>query len=378
MGRTSEKRKNGKAKPAGKSPAKGGSGGSLSRPAVILALAAAALIVLAACVFTYRFLFYTLPEREARKAAEAESEELLSAEPEPSPASDGEVEAFAVSVYVNGKETPCLYTGMLASGAPSGKGLYEFQEEGGALWSFFGECPGGLIGTGSAENMPVEFGTDEVSNSGRYTGALRGGVPDGEGTLSVSADDGSGFTYTGGWSKGAYNGYGELIYDSENIITYIGNFVKGQFRPTASQLIAALSSGGGYRAGLDAQVLSFLEQHENDFLEHNASAFRYDRFEPDIFSRNIENNTDSCFRCDVVIEQKIEYGADLFGIPVAELLATANAGAEVLHGYWLGDSSSVTEKSIRTLRAYPIRNGTLTDSAGKSYDAVVFVALSLE
>lgn len=384
-------------------------------------IAAAAALMLAACFFVYRFMFggeslqesdvqpdlttaeagppdavpkeaeiltdlqasgeteQEAPETQESVGAEdsgaAESAQADS-EPDAPELPDGPVENFETLVYVNGEETPCIYTGTLSAGKIVGKGHLEFTAEDGSSWCFDGTCVRNNIWNGTVTGQPVLFGSNEFSYTGRYSGDLTNGIPEGQGTLRISGTQEVDCTYTGGWKNGSYDGYGELIYDNENIIRYIGNFENGCFRPTLPQLLAALISGNGNRTELEPRVVSFIEEHEDDFRARNVKAFDYVGYSSKICENNTAKGTDSCFKTNIVLIQKVDYGTDTFGTPVIEILATSNGGQEVLHGFWLGDAEGLEENRIYTLRAYPLCRG-LVGGSGGSWETTVFLAIDI-
>ena len=307
--------------------------GGLRKSAIVLIAIASVLFIIAVCVLAYCYMFYIRPQREMSQSGDqssnvaAASEQIAAQTSENSESVDaydyssspadgtaqsdanqseadrsetdqsdatqsdatqsemdgavsGDVENYDLTIFVNGEETECLYTGKLASGKTVGEGHYEFLNEEGEAWTYDGTCLRNNIWTGSTVNQPVEFGDGEYSYSGTYTGELLRGVQEGQGTLTVTVNNGFGWTYTGGWKNGSYDGYGELIYDNENIIKYIGNFESGQFRPTLTQLVSALNSGGNNKSELSQHALSFIEEHESDFRNRNTDAFEFERYNP--------------------------------------------------------------------------------------------------
>lgn len=229
---------------------------------------------------------------------------------EPVPA---ERENLAVSVSFGDADVPGSYTGWVLSGLPEGEG--SFRTEDGI--TFTGRFSAGEAAEGTGENLPLRLDWDGLSYTGRYTGEIKAGLPDGEGAFtgesatgfaleltggweaglplgnghiraelytalcngterpgsyegqaldglphgegSFQSQDGLGpFTYTGQWEDGAFHGQGTLTYAGNRQYVRQGTFTDGGFTPTYFE---ALNTVGSY------EPLFVLTDSQKEFLE---------------------------------------------------------------------------------------------------------------
>lgn len=90
--------------------------------------------------------------------------------------------------------------------------------------------------------------------TGRYTGTLKDGLPDGEGTFVSFNDEQEEWTYTGAWSGGHFEGQGVTVWNDDIAWREEGNY-SGDYL-------------NGECAKYRGDVLAFRGTYENDELVH--------------------------------------------------------------------------------------------------------------
>lgn len=121
------------------------------------------------------------------------------------------------------------------------------------------------------KNVIVTVILDEQSSDieGKYTGEFKNGKPNGEGEfISAENDNGLVYKYVGAFEDGAFNGYGAatIIVDGETLITMEGNYINGEYSPTAGQifnLIGQTDLFGGY--SLSDDIVNYIDSHKELF-----------------------------------------------------------------------------------------------------------------
>ncbi len=81
----------------------------------------------------------------------------------------------------------------------------------------------------AANAQTITLQLDFGEFTGFYSGQLVGGLPDGIGTFSSHAADGTMWTYDGGWSGGHFNGNGTVTWEDGYVYSgqYLGDFLNG-------------------------------------------------------------------------------------------------------------------------------------------------------
>ena len=334
--------------------------------ATVIALIAAILISLCSAAAIY---FLNSPKGTSESA------------PTPSRAESTE----PAETYVENRETEieilrelkvCLYTGMINSdGECTGEGHYETENDDGSMCVFEGTSLSNRFYNGTIENYPIYYGNSQLQYISYYTGALANGLPDGKGTLTLSGT-GNDFTYSGSWSAGKYDGYGELIYSDSNIMEYKGNFKDGTFRPTFSQLVNALCSTGTFEMTPGAS--EYVSENESAFLDHDSSNANFDTGLIVMYNKSAENPDNRSFKTSISVVQKTEYPEETFGYPITEILGYSESEKMIYYGYYFGYSDSIAEGEDVTITGYPLGYGNYYESAGNETVALRFLAYEVE
>ena len=295
-----------------------------------------------------------------------------SASPAAEAQSGNYVENKEIDIYLLKTKKNCLYTGMLDStGTPEGEGHYEIENDDGSICSFDGESYSHHLYAGTVENYPIYYGNSNVKYVSYYSGEIKKGIPNGEGTLVVSGTDND-FTYTGSWVNGKYNGYGELIYTNSNMMKYKGTFKLGSFKPSFTELVEALCSPGSFEMSKEAR--EYLAENEEAFLEHDSSGANFDSGMLIIYGDSAGNPDNRSFKIHMTVAQKIEYPEDTFGFPLTEILGYTDSGKNIYDGYYFGYSDAISEGKTADIILYPIGYGHYYESAGSEMTALRFIA----
>ena len=318
----------------------------------------------------------------------------------------GTVKNFPLTFGYNGFVFDGRYSGELLENLPEGEGQYVFEGENyysySGLWSGGSPVGPGRLSTNCASfssgdgssyvatyDGEIENGQfsgtgemtigDESSGGYFYSGTWDDGSFSGEGKLICYDPSGSGYTYEGGFSAGAYDGEGSLVFDDRSIISYIGHFENGAFRPTVSELLSDFGTAGSGSYELTEQVKSFIDSHQDALLSHSSeglyfgSGFSYEKFAVDG-----ENPDDRCFSTSIRLVQKSEYPPSAFGFPVTELIGYLGEGKYVYYGYYFGELPDVEPDDIVRITAYPLGFSSYRDVSGHEIQALRFAAFKVE
>lgn len=316
----------------------------------------------------------------------------------------GKVSKLTMTFEYNEVSFPGLYSGEYIDGQPNGQG--HFASESDLFFRYDGKWDNGtVIGPGRLHTNNARISINGSTTRAEYNGQIdnggfngagsmtvkrEGGIAyqysgnwlnnmySGKGKLSVSGPDNTGYSYDGYWKDGVYDGEGSLIYDSDNIIKYIGHFENGNFRPTFTQLITCLCSAENSKVALADHTLRYIDQHQTDFVNHFAtkigslSDFSYWEY---VKSQSEENSR--CFTVKLKIIQSKEYDTDVLGYPVTEFIGTDDEN-KVYYGYYIGYFNTIKSGDTATVTAYPISYSSYISQDGSEVPSLRFLAYSVE
>ncbi|MBQ7737909.1 MAG: hypothetical protein IJT62_08775 [Oscillospiraceae bacterium] len=121
---------------------------------------------------------------------------------------DGTCEALPCRLTVAGETFTGRYTGPIVGGLPEGEGTAEL-----AGGTFTGTFAAGELRDGEAASLPADLRWCDSDYAGTYTGDLVGGLPEGEGVFEGKNAVGQSLCWNGGWAEGEPAGTGELLAD---------------------------------------------------------------------------------------------------------------------------------------------------------------------
>lgn len=308
---------------------------------------------------------------------------------------------LSMSFVYNGVSFSGVYTGEYLNGQPNGNG--NFKSEGDLFFYYDGTWnQGSIVGPGQLHTNNAQMNINGSLARAEYSGHIENGCFNGEGTISINQGDthytysgnwlnntynGKGmlsvssaesidYTYDGFWKEGVYDGEGTLIYDNDDIIKYIGNFTKGEFRPTFTQLITCLCSSENSKVMLADHTLQYIEEFQTDFIEHTATDANFD-FSYDAYAKLQNEENSLCFAASVKIIQAREYYTDVFGYPVTEFIGSDNE-ERVYYGYYIGYFDDIKSGDTARITAYPIGYVSYKNQEGKEIPALRFLAYDVQ
>ncbi len=120
---------------------------------------------------------------------------------------------------------------------------------------------------------------EAVERDGLYTGKLKNGKPEGEGTFECPSRH---YTFKGTFKNGLANGYGEMHFeatDERDAYVEYGDYKKGAYSPTPSQLLTSEASfftaSGEFAFSVSGDSIDFIDEHENYFISEKKKDNEY-------------------------------------------------------------------------------------------------------
>ena len=313
----------------------------------------------------------------------------------------GNVSQFPMSFAYNGITFNGMYSGGYLNGQPNGEG--SFLSNGDTFFNYDGTWDNGSIygpgqlNTNNARmningslvraeyNGHIEYGcfngegTIAVHQNDMnyvYSGNWLNNTYSGEGSLSVSSKEGIGYTYDGFWQEGLYDGEGALVYNNDDIVKYIGNFEKGDFRPTIPQLITCLCSAENSKVALADYTLQYIAKYQDAFIEHLGVDCNYE-FSYEAYVENQNEMTASVFSKSIKVLQTKTYDDEVFGYPVTEFVGY-DENSNIYYGYYIGKFDDIKSGDTANIVAYPIGYASYKTQSSEDATALRFVAFSVD
>ena len=142
----------------------------------------------------------------------------------------------------DGSEYVGTYTGEVKDNIPQGEGTFSFNKDD-VNFLYKGSWENGsMSGNGHLDTDSFLMHFPEFDKLGSYSGTTINGVPEGQGVFSAINSDGVRYEYTGEFRNGLFNGQGSEIWEDEDGIKLIGNFVDGEFCPSVIEGLNSLGS----------------------------------------------------------------------------------------------------------------------------------------
>lgn len=177
-------------------------------------------------------------------------------------AAEGTAEDVPISVEWLGSLYSGKYTGGLLNGQPEGSGKYSGENSVGLTLVCEGNWHGGeTVGEATVEAERIATTVEGQMSRGSYSGTVLSGRPEGRGKYTSVNGEGVSFTYEGEWKNGFMDGQGCLTYDAENYYVRKGTFRKGCYTPTGLEALEALGS---------CEPLFTLSEAQREFLSDDA------------------------------------------------------------------------------------------------------------
>ena len=162
-----------------------------------------------------------------------------------------DIEPIAEETNVNNKEWKITYdgveyigkyTGEVKEDIPHGEGIFSFNKDD-VNFLYEGSWENGsMSGNGHLDTDSFLMHFPEFDRIGNYSGVTINGIPEGQGVFSAINSEGVRYEYTGEFRNGLFNGQGSQIWEDEDGIKLIGNFVDGEFCPSIIEGLNSLGS----------------------------------------------------------------------------------------------------------------------------------------
>lgn len=227
----------------------------------------------------------------------------------------GIAEKMPLSVILNagGEKTTYegIYSGALKDGLPDGNGIF-VSKYNDVEWTYGGQFSAGVIsGNGMGTDMPLFIMLSNRNYKlGIYTGKVVDGYPDGEGTFKSKNSEGVSYEYYGAFSKKTMNGYGRTVYHLQDMdLVQEGNYVDAIFTPTQGQMfryLAPISVFGEYE--VSDEIIKFIDSSEL-FKEPNkekAASVTLQDFDYKKFKKNKKQDTIGFVKLTLTVTQIFE------------------------------------------------------------------------
>ena len=312
----------------------------------------------------------------------------------------GNTTNYVMSYMYNNITFTGVYTGAFLNGEPDGEGA--FLSEGEIFFQYNGIWDDGTItGPGELHTNNVQMNYNGIMTRAEYKGQISNGKFDGKGRISIINEEGgsytydgswlnnvfsgngtltvskpgeAGYKYSGSWKDGLYDGDGSLIYDNINIVKYIGNFVKGQFRPTLVQMITCLCSSESSKNKVPDISIQYIEKHGGDFINHSIKNINIiDDFSYESYSHYQTEENTSSFKARIKVMQMKKYITDLFGYPVTEFIGY-DMNSNIYYGYYIGYLDTLYSGEFAEIIAYPIGYSSFKSQNGNDVPSLRFLA----
>ena len=313
--------------------------------------------------------------------------------------------------FFDGKKYEGSYSGAAVKDVPNGEGRFTASD---GSWSYEGSFSNGAAkGDGTAAGIPFELlGTDayiggtytgplsggkmkgkgtasntrvslivsgSLKREGSYTGDLLDGAITGKGLFSTKNDEGMGWHYEGDFKDGMFDGYGVQTFEAEPVQVKAGNYVKGDFVPTAAQLIDAVSYAnalGSFKLPDDSAA--YMDDHPELFPAADARALEgipLKEYDYSKLTQDLSSYMGSLVKFDaLIVDINVERA---FG----HTLTTAfiHDGSDLNFGDAIYPASTdAKEGDTVTVYAIPVASTSFTNYMGSTTDAIVFVVSYME
>ena len=221
---------------------------------------------------------------------------------------------------------------------------------------------------------------EEVEVSGKYTGELVEGKPQGEGEFTAYLEnDLDECSYKGSFFDGYYDGYGVLTVDTEDIVLEMaGTYTKGEFTPTVSEtynLIGQLDYLGKFT--LSDSISEYMDLNEDLFAttvdtikEMDISEFSHKQFAKTGKQEKVELVKLKNLYAMQVFEE------DFFNDKLTWILASDD-DFNYYAIYYLGTAELYAEDTF-TLYSIPCANSSFENVSGGVTNVVVMAASCIE
>lgn len=257
---------------------------------------------------------------------------------------EGTADALVMTLELMGEHRVGIYTGPMLNGLPEGENgsfkttddLPEMTYEGG--WK-----EGVFDGDGeiTADQFEIAFSDAgrKVPKSGSFSGSVKNGVANGEGTFSAENADGVKYTYNGNFNSGMFSGQGKVEYESGEVLQ--GRFKAGNFSPSMGEFFRAIGTYFTPKINFKDENVEYIDNHQQNFKSLWGDRDYNEDFDLDEFKKNPSN-----YECDLVVIDDLyvvqAFSKEAWGIKYEELILQSLDGNNIFYVFAYG-STDITE-----------------------------------
>lgn len=257
------------------------------------------------------------------------------------------------TVKIKGK-----YTGQIYEGKPDGEGKF-VSNKGKDVFYYKGEWKNGKLvkkGKLTFDNMKIEYvNSDDSSaeNTGSFVGETVRGVPEGEGTFTAQNDEGTKWSYDGGFKNGKFDGHGTTKW--EDGLIEEGTYTAGQFTPTPCEFFVVEGTNTTDTYTTSEKAKEFMNSHADYFLNQTYDAsdidssfsfLQYKKTSPEYGDKLISTQ-------GLKVIQISEYKYNQYPTVTFAILENTNDTSETYQVYMLGATDAL-EGDVVNLVGLPL------------------------
>lgn len=214
----------------------------------------------------------------------ASSSEPAPSENTPEPEKDvyEDVSDMQMSVTYDGIEYSGLFTGTLKNGKPDGEGTFQPDNTDRDYFSYKGTwIDGEPRGEGEmkTDHYTIDFYT--VQRTGIYSGHVNNLIAESAGSFEAYTDADEKYYYTGSFENGTFNGYGRREFPEETEYGIEeGNFTDGLFDPTFAQEVQyTFSFKDNMKLKISEPFMKYIDEEEDLFTMPDKEVVVLEEFE---------------------------------------------------------------------------------------------------
>lgn len=257
---------------------------------------------------------------------------------------EGTADALVITLDLMGEHRVGIYTGPMLNGLPEGENgsfkttddLPEMTYEGG--WK-----EGVFDGDGeiTADQFEIAFSDAgrKVPKSGSFSGSVKNGVANGEGTFSAENADGVKYTYNGNFNSGMFSGQGKVEYESGEVLQ--GRFKAGNFSPSMGDFFRALGTYFTPKFNFQDENVEYIDNHQQNFKFFSGDRDYLWNFDLDKFKKDPSNYESGLVGIDDLYVVQV-FSKEAWGIKYEQLILQTFNGNNTFYVFAYG-STDITE-----------------------------------
>lgn len=271
-----------------------------------------------------------------------------------------------VTIKVGEENLTGKYTGTLTDGEPNGEGEFVFESNQRTYEYKGGWKAGEISGKGTLKDTKYIVNFSDVDRVGEYSGEVLNGVAHGQGMFVAINDSDEKYTYNGSWENGLWNGYGQQKFENEDIFTKTGNFKDGEFAPSKLEFIQSVGTSKQMEFVPTDKAIQFVKEHEN-FFPANSVEDITPYVDATITYKNLIKKPEN-FGDKIIQLRQYEilqiWEENEYGYTITYFLAQSPNYDDFIYVYYLGELPDVYEGSVVNIYGLPISNSSFENIGG--------------